>query len=87
MPKDQYRQTVQPRPANINAAFAVTPDDAASFERVIETINVAQTGSVRVTMVSGDEVTFFVAAGIQFPCRCTRIHATGTTATGIVAGY
>lgn len=44
-------------------------------------------GDVKVTMVNGDVVTWpALVAGIPHAIQCTRIWATGTTATGIVAG-
>ena len=64
---------------------AVTPDDAADLSRPSRALNVAQSGAVRVTTVTGDTGTVFVAAGAAFPIRVVRVWATGTTATGIVA--
>ena len=64
---------------------SVTPDDGADLAVPSRAINVAQAGSVRVTTLGGDTVTVFVAAGGVFPLRASRIWATGTTATGIVA--
>lgn len=62
----------------------VTPSDSADLDIVSRGINVATTGTVRVTTVSGDTETIYIAAGSAFPLRVTRIWATGTTATGIV---
>ena len=63
----------------------VTPDDAADLERASRAINVAQAGSVKITTTAGTTATLYVAAGITFPVRATRIWATDTTALGIVA--
>ena len=43
----------------------------------------AQTGTVRVVTAGGDTADIYIAAGIAFPVRATRVMATGTTATGI----
>ena len=64
---------------------AVTPDDATDLPRASRALNVAGAGSLRVTTVAGTTATLQVAAGIAFPVRVTRVWATGTTATGIVA--
>lgn len=64
--------------------MAITPDDGADLAVATRAINVAQAGIVRVQTVAGDVGDVFVAAGIPFPVRAVRIHATGTTATGIV---
>ncbi|MDJ1008325.1 MAG: hypothetical protein QNJ13_10925 [Paracoccaceae bacterium] len=63
----------------------VTPDDAADLAWPSRALNVAQTGTVRVTTIGGETGTVYVAAGALFPIRVSRIWATGTTATGIVA--
>ena len=68
----------------VNAA-EITPSDTVDLQTASRCLIVATTGTVRVTTVNGDTVTLFVAAGITFPVRVSRIWSTGTTATGIVA--
>lgn len=63
--------------------FAVTPDDATDLPMASRGLNVATSGSIRVTTVQGDVETIYVAAGIVFPIRVTRIWSTDTTATGL----
>ena len=63
----------------------VTPSDTADLSEASRAINVAQSGTVRMTTVEGTTATIFVAAGIAFPIRASRIWSTGTTATDIVA--
>lgn len=63
---------------------AVTPDDSTDLAISSRGINVATSGSVRVTTISDDTETVYIAAGTAFPVRVKRIWATGTTATGIV---
>lgn len=66
-------------------AVAVSPDDGTDLARVSRALNVAEGGAVRVTTLGGEDATVFIAAGITFPLRVSRVWATGTTATGIVA--
>ena len=66
-------------------AIDVTPSDTADLAEASRAINVATSGSVRITTTGGTTATIQVAAGIAFPVRATRIWATGTTATNIVA--
>lgn len=63
---------------------SVTPNDSTDLPRAGRALNVAATGSVRLTTVDGTTDTVYVAAGVAFPVRARRIWATGTTATGIV---
>ncbi|MCV3273817.1 spike base protein, RCAP_Rcc01079 family [Roseobacter sinensis] len=71
-------------PANL---IAVTPSDDTDLPMASRCINVSGGGAVRVTTIHGDTATLFVAAGVVFPIRAQRIHATDTTATGIVVMY
>ena len=61
----------------------ITPSDAADLPMASRAINVAQSGLVQVTTVSGSTGSVYIAAGVAFPVRATRIWATGTTASGI----
>lgn len=61
----------------------ITPSDAADLAQATRALNVAAAGTVRVTTVGGDTADVYVAAGTTFPIRARRVHATGTTATGI----
>ncbi|MBM9593928.1 spike base protein, RCAP_Rcc01079 family [Roseitranquillus sediminis] len=61
----------------------IQPHDDEDLALVSRALNVAEPGSVRVTTAAGDVASVFVAAGITFPIRVSRIWATGTTATGI----
>ena len=66
-------------------AAPVTPDDSSDLPVAARSLYVGAPGDVRVTTVGGDTVTFTgVPAGI-LPVRAARVHATGTTASGIVA--
>lgn len=64
---------------------AVTPDDAADLPTSSRALNVAQSGLVQITTVGGTTASIYIAAGVAFPVRASRVWATGTTANGIVA--
>lgn len=66
---------------------SVTPDDDNDLPAASRGINVAQTGSLRVTTVGDTTETVHIAAGVAFPLRVKRVWQSGTTATGIVVLY
>ena len=80
----EYVESLQSPPSH---AFTAAPNDTADLPNASRCINVASAGAVRITTVAGDTATLYVAAGIAFPIRARRIHATGTTASGIVVMY
>jgi hypothetical protein len=63
----------------------VNPSDTTDLPETCRALNVAQSGTVRVSTCGGTTATVFVAAGIAFPIRATRIWSTGTTAVNITA--
>lgn len=63
----------------------VSPDDATDLSVPSRALNAQSSGQVRITTTGGTTATLYIAAGIGFPVRATRVWATGTTATGIVA--
>lgn len=63
----------------------VTPDDAADLAVTARAIAVGTEGFVRLTTVAGDTGRIYVVPGAPFPVRASRVWATGTTATEIVA--
>jgi hypothetical protein len=66
---------------------SVVPNDSVDLDHASRALNAAGAGLVRVTTLGGDTETLFLAAGIAFPLRVSRIWQTGTTATGIVVLY
>lgn len=67
-------------------AAAVTPHDSTNFSSMTRALYVGVTGNVTVVMKSGAVVLFSaVPVGTILPVRCSRVNATGTTASGIVA--
>jgi len=69
-------------------AQAVTPSDTVDLSNACRGIFVGGGGTLVVHMMDGAQVTFTgLVSGQILPIRCTRILATGTTATNIVALY
>lgn len=65
---------------------SVTPSDTVDLPNVTRGIYVGTSGDVRVDLKGGTTVTFrALAAGLQHGMAVTRVHATGTTATDILA--
>lgn len=79
---NSHSESLTSPPADL---ISVTPDDAQDLPFASRALNVAQSGTVRVTTVAGTTGTITVAAGIMFPVRITRVWATGTSADGVVA--
>lgn len=69
-------------------AAAITPSDSATSDDPTRAIYVGGAGNLRVDMVSGGTVTFSnLAAGTVLPIQVTRVYATSTTATLLIALY
>lgn len=67
-------------------AVAVTPSDSADLANVSRGIIVGVSGNVSVNMSgSGSAVVIAMNAGTIYPLAVSRVRATNTTATGIVA--
>ncbi len=67
------------------SAAAITASDSTDLANPVRAIYVGGAGSVVVTMVAGNDVTFSgLPAGMILPIRAKRVKATGTTATGLV---
>ena len=68
-------------------AREITPDDGTDIERVSRALHIGIGGDLRVTMAGGPTVTFRGLSAGWHPLRVSRIHASGTTASDIVAGW
>jgi hypothetical protein len=67
---------------------SVTPSDGADLPGgVTRGLLVAAEGDVAVTYANGQSDTIFLTAGMFHPVAVARVKSTGTTATGIKAGY
>lgn len=78
----QRKQVADPA----SGGAAVVPSDTEDLSDASRSLYVASDGNVVVEMVDGEELTFTgVKAGSILPVRVTKVKATGTTATGILA--
>lgn len=69
-------------PARYGAA--VTPSNSVNLPAPTRGLFIGTAGNLSVEMANGTVTFTGVAVGI-FPIQCTRVNATGTTATNIVA--
>jgi hypothetical protein len=77
----------------VGRAAAVTPSNTVDIPSITGgtsnngcVLYVGGAGNLRVDTVGGDDITFTgVLAGSFIPVQVTRVYATGTTATSIVA--
>lgn len=68
-------------------SVVVTPSDATVLTAT-KGIYIGVAGDVAVTMADGTQVTFVgLAAGLIHPLSVTKVKATGTTATSVLAVY
>ncbi len=65
-------------------AEAVTPNDGADLPNFSRFLYVGGAGDLRITTTGGDTVTLSGVSGFV-PVFVSRVHATSTTATNIVA--
>lgn len=66
---------------------SITPSDGDSFTKT-RALYVGGAGDLRVQTEAGQDVTIpSVKAGVMYPFIVTKVYATGTTASGIVAVY
>lgn len=84
-------ESIQQYDGSIHSALAVTPSDTIDLARVTRGIYVGVSGNVTVLFCDdADAATVLLtglSAGIWHPMQVRRVLATGTAATGIVAGY
>ena len=71
----------------VENATAVTPDDTNNLAVTTRALFVGTGGSLRVTLVSGDIVTFPNMGAGWHPVRVIRVWATGTSAADIVGCF
>ena len=66
-------------------ARAVTPSDTVNINTNTHALLVGGAGTLSVVTEGGTTVSITAIAGQLIPIAATRVNATGTTATGIVA--
>jgi len=62
----------------------ITPNDTTDLPFLTRAITAETAGYVQVITADGDSGRIFIAAGVPFPIRISRVLATGTTVSGIV---
>lgn len=71
--------------APCSSAFAVTPHDTNELPNITRGLYIGSGGNVVVTMDSSNITFANVPAGTILPIECSKVLATGTTASNIVA--
>lgn len=67
-------------------AVAVTPSDSTNLTNAARALYIGGAGNIVVVTAGGSVITFSnVQSGSILPVRATRVNATNTTATNIVA--
>ena len=67
-------------------AFAVSPSDSSLLSETTRGLYVGTSGDIACLTLSGASITFSaVQAGTLLPMRLTKVMATGTTASNIIA--
>ena len=75
-------------PHSFEYAAAITTSDTVSLTGITRAVYVGGAGNITAIMSNGDAVLFTaVPVGTLLPIRCTRINATATTATLLIAMY
>jgi len=68
-------------------AALVTPNDSTDLSRAARMLYIGTSGDVRIDTLDGTDIVFAsVPVGI-LKMRCTRVYATNTTASNIIAIY
>lgn len=84
--KDKFSTYSGGLSAPASEAVAVAPADDTDLAWATRALYVGSTGSIRVTMLSGETVDFTqLQGGMVYPLRVRKIWAGGTDAGGLVA--
>ncbi|TNM66393.1 spike base protein, RCAP_Rcc01079 family [Aliirhizobium smilacinae] len=83
---DPFANTQPSLSSPASAGMAVTPSDTTALSVSSRAIYIGSGGTLAIRMISGDDLTFIgVPSGSFLPIRVSQVHATGTTASAIVA--
>ncbi|HEU0223730.1 MAG TPA: hypothetical protein VFR34_16175 [Paracoccaceae bacterium] len=85
MVKDAFANQGSSLTSPFTHAEPVVPSDAVDLPYASRALYVGSQGDVRVTTLGGTIVTFRDHPAGYMPARVARVHATGTSATDIVA--
>ena len=81
---DTFATYGTPTDAPADNALSITPSDSSDLTNMPRALCCLVSGTVRVVTKGGATVDLYLVAGSPLPIRVSRVHATGTTATGIV---
>jgi hypothetical protein len=84
---DSHRSTARVPAGGPQHLALVTPSDTTDLDHVSQWVYLAASGTLRVTTRGGQTLTTPPLAAGWHLLELTRIHATGTTATGIMVGW
>ncbi len=84
---DSFKSTARVPAGGPSNLALVTPSDALDLAQVTQWVYLGASGSLRVTTRGGQTLTTPVLSAGWHLMELTRIHATGTTATGIMVGW
>lgn len=85
MPTDHHSNQQEGLTSPYNDGADVTPSDTEDLPNVTRALYVGHQGYVKVTLYGSGTVTFRMSKNELLPIRVTRVWATDTTATDIVA--
>ncbi|MBM7045436.1 hypothetical protein [Rhizobium lusitanum] len=88
--KDDYFQYTNDLSSPATHCALVTPSDTVDLTEITRAVAFTAAGTLKVTMQGGETVVIpsgALSPGQMNPMRVTRIWATGTTATGLVAWW
>lgn len=86
-PIDTFKPYSQGLESPASNFVAVTPSDSAELAVLPRFLIIGTAGNVSLVNADGQSVTIPVQAGQVLPLRPSKVNATGTTATGIVAAW
>lgn len=87
MSEDKFHNYPETLESPLSDGFDVVPSDSNDLPKVTRAITAQIGGTVRITTLKGTVVNTAIASGGMLPVRATRVHATGTLATGLAGFY
>ena len=84
---DTYKNVFPGLESPVTRAAPVVPDDDADLPYVTRALHVGTGGDLHVTLSGGQSLVFPGIGPGWHPIRAARVHATGTTAAGIVGAW
>lgn len=84
---DRFKLTTRGPSGGPQRLALVTPSDTVDLSHVSQWVFIEAAGALRVTTRGGDTLTTPVLPAGWHLMELTRIHATGTTAPGIMVGW